>query len=367
MQGRRVGGTVSEPPPTPNNGEQALEQAGLWNDSARITNLECRAGVHDQRIAELQQQGYYDGDEVNLADYLLVMIRRRWVIAGCTVLAALAATFTAWQPQYTAEARLSYPARPTEIVQGVDGSVMTLQADEPLKAYSILARVATEHTYVDTAGNTVALRFAYHATGNVQNAAAALETALKVTRGNEKEGAKGNLTIAATHLDSTVAASTVNAYIDEFVRYKKGLWQRAIGNLNRVEKEKAATLMQYLSMEQLSSGVSGTTSAQAALTDLRVQLENLEQRRAGFQKKVDLYESEFPVDLNPLYAQPENIVYSGFTRKLVLLGGVLGLFGGVFAAFALEYLTGDHFRRAFQASRNKEGVQQGHPQKRSTS
>ena len=327
--------TVAEPP---HNGDRR----GAREELATPEYLELLAERTAEQVLAKHSGAYaYAEDEIDLMDYISPLAKWRWgialIAAACAIIAALISTPSG----YTATAHVSWPTGP--VVEKIEraGEIIFLKDNEQFKSFDILVPLV-HLTYADSTGATRELRYAWNKEGDAKKAAETLVEKLTVRSGN-KNNAGGNITAEIEHHEPGIAAATVNAYIGAFIGYKRAPWRKALENLEKAKAELSVAQTKLLSSEQHSSGVAGTPSAIIERATLTKILELLEERYYHYREQVDAYESEFSVDIRPLYADPNAIPaqsrYARFPKKQAAIGAIAGLMAAIMAAFAAEYIA----------------------------
>jgi uncharacterized protein involved in exopolysaccharide biosynthesis len=295
-------------------------------------------------------------DEIDLLDYVEVMVRHRWLIFWATVLCAVAGVLYAYrQPMvYQAEATL-LPAE--------ERNYLNLGGQEQGTAHSfylnILESVATsrnvlqkEFEYEQDGHAQISTLMNYFDAKSVQQAIGALE---EIT--DFKVGGSGIITIGVKVGSPQLAAAVANEYIAQLTLYnaeKRGKQlkeqlafiesrsdeiQQELGqaeeavaeferrNRNVVSGEGAA----FLTPEQRTEYSRVQREVQIRSSLLTTILNQYEIARVEAKKEAPQIEVLSQ-------AEPPEFGSGTSKRKALMLGGAVGLFLSIFLAFFLEYI-----------------------------
>ena len=328
-----------------------------------------------------QDHDTWDEDEIELWDYVKVLIRRRWLIVACTFLAPLLAyVFAAMEPDmYTAEAQVfpvgevDYLSLSEGVATGKTVPFIPVLESVPLnrqilrKSFTIIFPDSNTVTH-DLVEWSVARRAEWDLDEAEEILAAPLGPGLRRRlevgalgwlRGmTEFKAAKdGILTISVQAEFPDLAAQIANSYVDELEAYQL---QTSTAHTNKnlvTARARMDTLQRELGVAERALEVfkKANQNLLKNMTDINLLMPEVSTRLDSLQRELDLKKRLFTTvaeqhELMRLQlskdatgievvnrAEPP-LSPETATRKLVLIGVVLGAFLGIFLAFIAEYL-----------------------------
>ena len=313
-------------------------------------------GRERERLLAAQSEVLPIEDEIELLDYIEVMVRRRWLIILGTVLCALASFwFTYSKPaMYRAEAMILPPEEQNYLNLSDQGRQTGRQSSyvDILQGFSISRKVVQKVYPYELEGkeyNTNLLE--YFGAQSVHQGVQALQGKAEFT--SEKMG--GGIKVVVGMRSPQLSAAVANEYIAQLISYNQ-------------EKRKKLFDEQLIFIEERVSEIQEELSqAEKNLVDFQRRNRNLvgkdmtyltsEQmiEHSRLQREIDIRSSllstilnqyevarveakkEIP-DVEVLYfADPEFTVQKD-RKKVVIIGFAVGLLVSVFLAFFLEYV-----------------------------
>jgi uncharacterized protein involved in exopolysaccharide biosynthesis len=325
---------------------------------------------------------HWDEDEVDLWDHVKVLIRRRWLIAGCTLLTTIAAySHAAMQPKlYTAEAQVFSV-----------GDVDYLSLQERLTTAQVapfvavleslpLTRRMVHKTYTIDLGDSLSVSYSLadwsvlrRVEWNMEKAVELLAQPSEPTADRQREaggmgwlrsmaefehGKDGVLTIRSEAEFPDLAAQIANGYVEELGAYQL---QTSTANTQRnlsMAKARMDTLQRGLRSAQRSLEVYKVANQNLLrdMIDVNLLMPEVGTRLDSLQRELDLKKRLYTTvaeqfELLRLQREKEATgleVLSNAepplgpqskTRKHTLLGAVLGFFLGIVGAFVAEYVA----------------------------
>jgi uncharacterized protein involved in exopolysaccharide biosynthesis len=327
---------------TPTIGE---DRAGSGNGSRRGASREIES-------SELLHE-----DEINLFDYIEVMVRRRRLIIFCALVCALTAAVITWNKpvSYRAEASVLPSQETTQIDTEPRQESPSNKYIGGLKSTTTARSMLERGVPVPGKESFVPLRDYLAGDGAKQKTKQCLEALAECSK--FEQSANEVITIAVTLKDSAVAVAIANAYVEELIQFytnKVQAWrEKELEALNLDKRTQGHELEEaenaLLLFQQQNTGLlSGTTSSDPELA--------LELRRLNRKVKVkeDLYtaivhkyelarinaRSEAPTFevLHRARAADVVIVTKGFQPiNGFMYGGLVGIAASVLLAFFFEY------------------------------
>lgn len=323
---------------------------------------------------------YWDEDEIELWDYVKVLVRRRWLVAACTLLLALSAYAYArvQSPVYTAEAQVYSIGDADQLNLGERIPATRYAPYLPVLNSRQLNRRMVHRPYTielpqgEKTRTLVEWSVARTVNWNVDEAARLLEEASSPVEDRRRElgtinwlqnmsnfdqGRDGVLTIRVSAEFPDLAAAIANGYVDELGHY---LIQTRTTSTQRHLAMAAArmdTLQRELRHSQRALENFKVTNQNLLrnMTDLNLLMPEVGTRLDSLQRELGLKERLYNTvseqyELLRLQREKEatglEVISQAEpplrprsnTRKYTLLGGVAGLFMGVFGAFVVEYV-----------------------------
>ena len=325
-------------------------------------------------------------DEIELLDYLEVLVRRRWLIFwGVVICAAVSFGLAATRsPLYRAEANvlpsqerdLELDGRSAELVRRSGKYLVALQGLSIRR--SVLNRVLP-HTFD---GRPDSVRFGdFLGGGNTKQSLDGLAACSEFT-----QDASGVITISVTLEDPVMAAAAANAYVEELVVfYTEKQQEQTTEDLAFIETRMKTVGAELRAAE---SSLVAFHRANVAIQDpaLSIQLSHI-QRQVNLKSSIystlaNQYElariqarKEAPHFEVLGLAPPTGIPAVPDRKRTVLLSAVVGLLVAVFLAFVLEYFERnrrsgrmepilDELRKDLERVRSAWGVRAGRRRKK---
>ena len=299
------------------------------------------------------EQERFRKDEIELIDYIEVMVRRRWTIfVGTSLVAVLLSLDVVDVPRevgFRAEANLLVIRALTLNAEGR----LSSRRFEPdvLRQFSIARRILGKMIHVGRGADSITVRRYLVGQGTFRSALDALSQASDLLQDES-----GIVTIRVEMKDSITAAVVANAYLEEFVRYyseESSLQnQRKVVFLEeRLASAEAALRAAEDTLIAFKRRHRGLPNPQVALESLEMELSWL-QRKVGLQVSLcstllEQYERallaarmdkpSFEI-LNRAYAETAQQT-SWNSRRLTGVGIGVGFVGSILVAFVLEYFS----------------------------
>lgn len=298
-------------------------------------------------------------DEVELLDYVEVIVHRRWLVVCGTLLCALVAGLTALQkPQvYQAQAVLLPDQRPDYARLGPDVEIAGRQSAgrhvNMLESIPIRRAVLARQFDYEVDGEPVTTTLmAYFGAESWQAAIGALEGAVDVSA--EKAG---SISVVARLPSAALAAAVPNALVRELIsddqerrtRYVEEQVAFIEQRVSEVQTELADAEQALAEFRRRNRDLALAESGQAFVnSDLVVEHSRLQREvsiRSSLlstllnQREVARLEAKKePPGVEVLaWAERPQLPEGRGSRKYVLLGGIVGLMACVMLAFLLEY------------------------------
>jgi uncharacterized protein involved in exopolysaccharide biosynthesis len=311
--------------------------------------------VDDHRSAPRQGGPMYE-DEIDLLDYVEVIVRRRWLIFLGTVICAAATLvygkLTPEQNEYRAEANVLVREEPMMTPQGQVVQAGSVNLND-LQRYDVRRGILDTLVPVAREGRQDSIILWDYFNGEGQTIRQALDRLVEVTEIRQDNA--GVVTISVTMGDSAVAAIVANGYVNELIRFQTDEQQ------NRIREELA-----FIEERQEVVEADLRAAEDSLLTFKRkhrglpmqgIPVEELEMQLSWHQRRVDaragLYNSLLNQHeqallraklaspklqvINYAFAETAEQTAWGLRRKATL-GGAVGLVLSVFLAFILEYI-----------------------------
>jgi uncharacterized protein involved in exopolysaccharide biosynthesis len=295
-------------------------------------------------------------EEIDLLDYVEVMVRHRWLIFWATVLCAVASVLYAYrQPMvYQAEATFLPAEQQNYLNLGTQD-----QGTSHSFYLNILGSVSTsrnllqkEFEYEEDGHPQISTLFNYFGAKSMQQAMGALEGIADF-----KAGSSGIISIVVKMGSAQLAAAVANEYIAQLISYNTEKRGRQLKEQLAFIESRSKEIQQELgeAEEALSeferrnrNVVSGEGTA-FLTPEQRTEYSRLQRdvqiRSSLLSTVLNQYEisrveakKEAPEIEVLSFAEPPEIGAGTSKRKALMLGGAVGLFLSVFLAFFLEYI-----------------------------
>ncbi len=294
-------------------------------------------------------------DEIDLLDYIEVLVRRRWLIVWIVVLCALGSYgyFRSRPPTgglFRAEANVLVPEGPgTDPASGKLYQAIPVNVNV-LRRYSIGYNIL-ERTVPRKMGNGADSVKVSHFFGgtNIRRMLKGLEAISDLSQDES-----GVITVQVTFANPLLATTLADAYVDELILYYSEKWEEQErmdlklieSHLEAVEAELRAAEDSLLAFKRRHRGVRDAES-----------IEELELQLSRFQRRVDIRSAHYANMLSRFeeariqsdrrspklevlnYAILENVTpVSRSIRQWVIISAGVGLIVSVFLAFFVDFL-----------------------------
>ena len=289
-------------------------------------------------------------DEIDLLDYIEVIVRRRWLIFWGTVFCVVASlgNNAIQEPSYRAEAYV-LPSQNRELELDTQSAGIVRRSGtylEALKGPSIGFSMLNWTVPRAAEGQPDSVQLRQYFGGD--NAKQALDGLAACS--TFEQNASGVLTISVTLENPTMAVSIANAYVEELTAYYTDKQQEQAQNdidfiesrLKTLEAELRAAEDSLVAFHRANVSIgdpeiSLQLSHLQSQVNLKLRLYTMVAERYELARQEVLKEAQTFKVLN--YAQLAHIAPVIATRKRSLLGAAVGLVVSVFLAFILEYFT----------------------------
>ena len=301
-------------------------------------------------------------DEIELLDYVVVVVRRRWLVFWGTVLCgASAGVFGLLQPRMYRSEAVILAAQQVDYLDLSNGGQSSLRRGLSQDLYvSMLGSVPIgrkvlegQYEYELDGEELTTDLVAYFGAESWQQALDALEGAVDV-----ESDKTGTITIAAEFESAQLAAGVANAFVEQLVAYNGVRQDRHIGDQVKFIENRTAEIQQELSLAEqalaefqrrnrdvaLATEDGGFLTPEMATQYSRLQrevairsallttvLSQYEMARMDAKKKFPDIEVLSRAEV-PVLPGPRGAVKKG------MIGGIVGMMMTVFLAFFLEYL-----------------------------
>ena len=308
------------------------------------------------------QPAMLEEEEIDLLDYVEVMVRHRWLIFWATVLCAVVGVLYAYrQPMvYQAEATL-LPADQQDYLnlgmqdQGTSHSFYMNILESVTTSRNMLQK---EFEYEEDGHPQISTLMNYFRAKTVQQALGALEG---IT--NFKVISSGVITIGVKMGSAQLAAAVANEYIAQLIRYNAEKRGKQLKDQLAFIESRSEEIQQELGQaeevlsefERRNRNVVSAEGTAFLTPEQRTEYSRLQRdvqiRSSLLSTVLNQYEisrveakKEAPEIEVLSYAEPPEIGAGTSTRTALMLGGTVGLFLSIFLAFILEYI--DRNRRS---------------------
>lgn len=306
---------------------------------------------------EIGHEGF--AEEVELLDYVEVLVHRRWlVICGAAACALIVALFTLWTPStFYAQASILPAQQPDYVHLGPDLEGSGAQRGgfyvNMLRSIPVQRAVLTRNFQYERDGESVTTTLKeYFGAMTWRQATAALEGAVDVD--TEKSG---DITITARMASPGLAAAVPNALVDEVITAAQQRRLRHVDEqvafieqrVKEVQTQLAQSEQDLADFRRSNRDLSLSAGGEALLNPALVVEHSRLQRDVSLQssvlstllnqREVARLEAkkQFPeVEVLARAERPEGPEGRGL-QKRVILGGLVGLMASVMLAFILEY------------------------------
>ena len=312
---------------------------------------------------ENDHENFPESEEVNLIQYVNVLLKRRWmIIAGVFFCVVFAAIYSfKLSPFYTASAKFLLSKNPEMTsrmgsllgggnIQSFSENVTSEYYTELLKSTPFLERILARTFFSRESGGEVDLAAYYEIEAG--NEIEKRELAIKAVRGNlEISTARTTqvITLSYTTGESELSAAIVNAFLDELSIYNQDI-RSSKATENRVFVEKQLKDVQKLLNEAEDRHASFLAKNKKVGPDLQPELDRLvrsvkvqEEVYITLSKQLELAkieEQEKKPMMEILESAAPPLTRSGPSRKKnVILAGFVSLMLFVGLAFVLEFLS----------------------------
>jgi uncharacterized protein involved in exopolysaccharide biosynthesis len=311
--------------------------------------------VTEQRSAPQPAGPVYE-DEIDLLDYVEVIVRRRWLIVLGTVICAAATLvygkLTPEQNEYRAEANVLVREEPVMTPSGQVVQAASVNLSD-LQRYDVRRGILDRLVPVKRDGEQDSIRLWDYFNGASYTIRQALDRLTEITEIRQDNA--GVVTISVTMGDSAVAAIVANGYVKELINFQTEAQQYRIREEVAFIEERQAVVEGDLRAAEDS--LLTFKRKHRGLPRQGVPVEELEMQLSWHQRRVDaragLYNSLLNQHeqallraklarpklqvINYAFAETAEQTAWGVRRKATL-GGAVGLVLSIFLAFIFEYI-----------------------------
>ena len=313
--------------------------------------------VNENRVRMLSESvRAYEEDEIDLLDYVEVIVRRRWMIFWIVVICTLAsALFSRSRPiVYQVEAHLL--ASQQRNIELVGGTAQIVESSggygylEALKGLAIQRSMLNRRVVIRSNGGRDSVSLHQYFGGKTKQALEGLAACSIFSQGEV-----GVISIAVTLRDSVMAASVANAYVEELILFFTVKQQRRTqedlqfiqSRIEEVEKELWAAQDSLTTFQKSNISIQHNPELETRHTYLRGRVEL---KRSIYHALMNKYEivriderKTTPTFEVLSLANPDDAVPStAAPRTVVLISGMVGLMVSICLAFLIEYTVRIH-------------------------
>jgi tyrosine-protein kinase Etk/Wzc len=269
-----------------------------------------------------------EDDTINLADYLRVIIKhRRMIFWICSITVITTAIISMLLSKYYAATATVVP--PVDLLQkesALLGSIknpMLRQAVDVTSIADMYVGILKSRSVADALIERFDLATVYGIKGSVAGIRQVLNSRTSIKVGDE-----GIVSITVEDRDPCQAAALANAYVEELDRQNKRLF------VGQAASKKVFLENRLKEIEQELSQIDNLLSRDAKIKEMLYELLTREFEIA----KIEEAKSMPTIQVLDKAVVPEK-KSKPERRKMVMLSAVIALLGGIFTAFAREYVT----------------------------